>query len=50
MFDVGESIPSDPDVLAEKIYDFAIRVKLTILSESGIDLHDLYSKLISKND
>lgn len=45
MFDAGESIPSDPDVLAEKIYDFAIRVKLTILSESGIDLHDLYSRI-----
>lgn len=47
LFEAEESIPSDPDTLAEKIYDFAVRTKLSILSQSGISLHDLYSKLLS---
>lgn len=39
------SLPSDDESIAQKIYDYAVKMKLDKLSEMGIDLKGIYRRL-----
>ena len=39
------SLPTDDEAIAKKIYDFAVKKKLDKLSEMGIHLEQIYSRL-----
>lgn len=39
------SLPSDDESIAQKIYDYAVKMKLEKLAEIGIDLTDIYKRL-----
>lgn len=40
------SLPSDDENIARKLYDFAVRKKLERVKEFGIDLTDIYERLV----
>lgn len=39
------SLPADDEAIAQRIYDYAVKVKLDKLSEMGIDLNGIYRRL-----
>ena len=39
------SLPLDDEAIARKIYDFAVKKKLELVKEFGIDLTDVYARL-----
>lgn len=39
------SLPSDDESIAQRIYDYAVKMKLDKLSEIGFDLKEIYRRL-----